>query len=489
MKRLILFILLFAPSAFAQVNVAISPVARQQFFDANGKPLASGCVSTFAAGTSTAQATYTDSSGLFQNTNPIILDAGGFASIWLSNNSYRIQVNAAPSSGSCSPTNLGTQQYVADNVSAYQTINQASNLIIFGATTDPAGTAGELGYRTDIPCFRGFTTIWDCFVQNTTPATLINKTIDISANTLKNVTNTAGNYLRNNGTTGYVDSAIQPQDVNLGTSFIANSGATGTILNETAKLESSTAKVDIPGVTDTGGALGICIANCGVLTANTVIQTSGPTSCLFDGTTAAGDYVTADFASNPGFCHDSGGGTGAFPAGGQVLGRVTQTGSGVGIYSMYLFGPEIRGSNSSGAAAGTLGSVSVTGQTSAISLATLCAATAGACNNVGQYHVSWGFYQTGVACVTPGSGGVTFSLTWIDPNSVGHTATESMVNIGNPAAVSGTFGFQSVLASAGAAGGTDIITNGTVIQYQTSYTSCSSGTGTYALDVAVTRYQ
>jgi hypothetical protein len=478
----IVLTMLFTIVTNAQTNVAIAPVARQQFFDANGKPLASGCVFTYVAGTSTQQATYSDSSGLFQLSNPIILDSGGFATIWLTNNAYRIVVSSAGGINCAS----GAQQYVADNVSAYQTINQASNIIIFGATSDPIGTVGELGYRTDLPCFRGFTTIWDCFVQNTTPATLINKKIDISANTLTNITNTAGNYPRNNGSTGYVDSAIQAADVNLGTTFIANSGAAGTVLNQTAILESSTGKVDIPGITTTGGVLGICTARCGTLVANSVIQTTGPTSCAFDGSTFTGDYALANFATSPGTCHDAGS---SFPAGGQVLGRVTQTGSGAGTYTLYLFGPEVRGINTA-SSLGSLGSIALTGQTALIALSPLCAATTGACNNAGQYHISWVFYQTGVACVTPGSGGVTFSLTWTDPNSVVHNAvSEPMFNQAIPNAVSGTFGFTNALSTAGAAGGVDIVTNGTAIQYQTGYVACSSGTGTYALDAVVLRLQ
>ena len=59
--------------------------------------------------------------------------------------------------------------------------------------------------------------------------TLTSKTIDISANTLKNSTNTAGHYARNNGTQ-YLDSTIQFADVpaiNLAAS--GNGGVTGNL--------------------------------------------------------------------------------------------------------------------------------------------------------------------------------------------------------------------------------------------------------------------
>lgn len=51
--------------------------------DLNGLPLAGGKIYTYAAGTSTPLATYTDSTGLVANANPIILDASGQAHIWL----------------------------------------------------------------------------------------------------------------------------------------------------------------------------------------------------------------------------------------------------------------------------------------------------------------------------------------------------------------------------------------------------------------------
>lgn len=71
--------------------------------------------------------------------------------------------------------------------------------------------------------------ISDTFVFRTTVDTLTNKTIDASANTIKWSSNTAGHYLRNNGT-NYVDNTIQSADVpaiNLAAS--GNGGVTGNL--------------------------------------------------------------------------------------------------------------------------------------------------------------------------------------------------------------------------------------------------------------------
>ena len=69
--------------------VFLSPVggAGAQFFDNNGNPLIGGKLYTYAAGTTTPQATYTTSTGNVAHTNPIIFDAAGRVSgsseIWL----------------------------------------------------------------------------------------------------------------------------------------------------------------------------------------------------------------------------------------------------------------------------------------------------------------------------------------------------------------------------------------------------------------------
>ena len=68
--------------------VNLSPVGgvAAQFFDNNGVPLSGGFLYTYAAGTSTPQATYTSSSGGTAQANPMVLDASGrvpSGEIWL----------------------------------------------------------------------------------------------------------------------------------------------------------------------------------------------------------------------------------------------------------------------------------------------------------------------------------------------------------------------------------------------------------------------
>lgn len=110
---LALFLLCGCPrAAKAQTPVTLSPTARQQFFAADGTPLASGCLFTYNAGTSTPAATYTDSTGTFLAANPIILDGGGFATIWTASQSYRF-VLVSFGGTNCA---TGAQQWVIDNI-------------------------------------------------------------------------------------------------------------------------------------------------------------------------------------------------------------------------------------------------------------------------------------------------------------------------------------------------------------------------------------
>lgn len=60
-----------------------------KFFDANGLPLAGGKLYSYAAGTTTPQATYTDTTEGTPNTNPLILDANGEGVIWLGSLNYK----------------------------------------------------------------------------------------------------------------------------------------------------------------------------------------------------------------------------------------------------------------------------------------------------------------------------------------------------------------------------------------------------------------
>lgn len=62
---------------------SLSPLPKLQFFGTDGLPLVGGKLYTYAAGTTTPIATYTDYTQSTLNTNPVILDSAGQASVWL----------------------------------------------------------------------------------------------------------------------------------------------------------------------------------------------------------------------------------------------------------------------------------------------------------------------------------------------------------------------------------------------------------------------
>jgi len=67
------------------ISLSLYAGAGWQFFDNDGVPLAGGLIYVYDAGTTTPAATYTDSSAVTNNTNPIVLDSAGRtpAQIWL----------------------------------------------------------------------------------------------------------------------------------------------------------------------------------------------------------------------------------------------------------------------------------------------------------------------------------------------------------------------------------------------------------------------
>ena len=100
---------------------ALMPQGKQQYFTAGGIPLVGGKVYTYAAGTTTPLATYTDAAAGTPNTNPVILDSRGEASIFFSAANYKIVVKDSLDS------TIWTQDNLAGDAAATIVANLAAS--------------------------------------------------------------------------------------------------------------------------------------------------------------------------------------------------------------------------------------------------------------------------------------------------------------------------------------------------------------------------
>jgi hypothetical protein len=120
-------------------TVNLSPIggAASQFFDSNGVILSGGKLYTYAAGTTTPQATYTSVSGATPHANPIVLDSAGRVpggEIWLTNSqTYKFTIETSTS------VLIGTY----DNISGIASLASVTP-IIYNATGNGVQVAFSL---------------------------------------------------------------------------------------------------------------------------------------------------------------------------------------------------------------------------------------------------------------------------------------------------------------------------------------------------------
>lgn len=439
--RKIASIILFGISLFliaapvkAQVPVGLGPDPIATFLSTTGAPLAGGKIFTYAAGTNTPLATYTDSTGLVQNANPVILNSAGQASIWFTSAAYKITVQNA----------AGVPQYTTDNflISSLLSSNNAF-----------------LGNNT----FAGTSTFNGAVTMNAGGAL---------SGTFTGNPSFSGSPNFSTGTPVFSTKLIPNLNASSQSMSIANAAVTGTVLNSLAKLTGAPATAVLPLLADTVGAIGIVTAGAGT-TSNATVQNVGVASCNFDGATVAGDYVIFS-PSVAGDCHDVGGG--GYPSSGQVLGRVLSTNAALGAYQMILFGSEDRGANAvatfpsvvySTASASTNANIVTTPMITAPSNATY------------RLTIFYSESVVGVSCV--GTTTVTPTFIFTDPLAAGSTTTNftslSLWVTGN-GTVGPAYSFGGSVLTSTATTFEFRAKSGTTISYSIAYSiggSCSPG--------------
>lgn len=169
----------------------ISPQPKLQFFDANGNPLVGGKLYTYAAGTTTNQATYTNFSAGVAHTNPIILDSRGETSVWLGIQPYKFKLT----------TSADVEVWTVDNISSGVTLAQlaasgGSDLVGFlqqGTGAVPTTVQRKLYDYVSVHDFMTAAQITDS--QSGTPTLDMTTALQAALNTNKSVYFPQGVYL------------------------------------------------------------------------------------------------------------------------------------------------------------------------------------------------------------------------------------------------------------------------------------------------------
>lgn len=188
----------------------------QKFFDNNGNPLAGGQLFTYIAGTLTPQATFTDSTQVTQNQNPVVLNARGEAQVWVPpNTAYKYVLTDS----------LGNQIWAVDQV----TNNQL--LTLYGGTDTGVANAYLLNFTAPYTTYVTGTVIYWTPANSNSGAS----TLNVNGFGVINIVNANGTPL----TAGQL---------------VANQVATVIIINSNAVLVSAgiaagTASFTVTGVT------------------------------------------------------------------------------------------------------------------------------------------------------------------------------------------------------------------------------------------------
>jgi len=141
----------------------LSPVPKLSFLDNNGNPLVGGKLFTYAAGTSTKLATYTNSGGGTPNSNPVVLDFRGEANIWIPAN-VPFKYMLAPANDTDPP---GRPIWTVDNLVNSQL------LTLYGGVDTGSVNAYILNFSANFTAYAdGITIYWVPSNSNTASSTL-----------------------------------------------------------------------------------------------------------------------------------------------------------------------------------------------------------------------------------------------------------------------------------------------------------------------------
>lgn len=140
------------------MTTVLSPLFKQSFLDNNGAPLYLGKLWSYSAGTLNPLATFTDSTGVTSNTNPIVLNPRGEADVWIPPNvGYKFALQDS----------LGNAIWTIDNVINTQLIT------LYGGVDTGTANAYVLNFSSSFTGLTdGILVYWIASNTNTGPSTL-----------------------------------------------------------------------------------------------------------------------------------------------------------------------------------------------------------------------------------------------------------------------------------------------------------------------------
>lgn len=221
------------------VSLSLFAGAGQQFFTNNGIPLAGGLLYTYAAGTTTPQASYTSNTGSTAQANPIVLDSAGRVpyEIWLTNGvTYKFVLMDSSSVLIGTYDNIPGQNTFAGDLAFTGNISVGGNLSVTGNETITGnltvggtitGGTGRIVQKVTTNFDSIFNTTSGTYVStghtaSITPTSASNKILVILTSTLGNNTANANSVLSiTRGGTSLSGGGT--------TSFCATLNSTGTI--------------------------------------------------------------------------------------------------------------------------------------------------------------------------------------------------------------------------------------------------------------------
>ncbi|CAB5214292.1 Pectate lyase superfamily protein, partial [uncultured Caudovirales phage] len=155
------------------MSATLTPSPFMQFFDLTGAPLVGGTLETFAAGTSTPLATYTDASGLVANPTTITLNTRGEAAVWLGPVAYKLTLKDAAGVLIWTSDNITTQDAI-NALTAFETSlanttssTQGSSLVGYVPASGPPGRTVQAKLR-DVVSVKDFGAVGDGSTDDTT---------------------------------------------------------------------------------------------------------------------------------------------------------------------------------------------------------------------------------------------------------------------------------------------------------------------------------